>query len=86
MPYMHCTFPNVIRLQVHLPGQQYVTWNQNGQQTIQEVADNAAAHDTTLTGYFKANEQYPELAQNVSYQDFPSKFVWIQKTRKWKPR
>jgi hypothetical protein len=83
---MHCAFPNVVRLQVHLPGQQYVTWNENGQQTIQEVADNAAERDTTLTGYFKANQQYPELAQNVSYQDFPSKFVWVQRTRKWKPR
>jgi hypothetical protein len=83
---MHCAFPNVVHLQVHLPGQQYVTWNENGQQTIQEVADNAAECDTTLTGYFKANKQYPELAQNVSYQDFPSKFVWVQRTHKWKPR
>ena len=67
---MHCAFPNVVRLQVHLPGQQYVTWNQNGQQTIQEVANNAAERDTTLTAYFKANLEYLELTHDVLYQDF----------------
>jgi hypothetical protein len=83
---MHCASPNVVRLQVHLPGQHYVTWNQNGQQTIQEVVHNAAEHDTTLTAFFKANQEYPELANNVLYQDFPSKFVSDHKTCKWKPR
>ena len=34
---MHVAFPNVIQLQVHLPGQLYVTWNLNGQQTMQEI-------------------------------------------------
>ena len=41
--------------------------------------------DTNLTGYFKANEMYPE-ARDLLYQDFPSKFVWIPKQRKWQPR
>src|SRR6202789_1450016 len=41
--------------------------------------------DTNLTAYFKANDEYPE-ARELLYQDFPSKFVWIQKDRKWKLR
>jgi hypothetical protein len=83
---MHCGFPNVIRLQVHLPGQQYVTWNEHGQQSIQEVVQQAAGHDSTLTAFFKANRDYPEVADNVLYQDFPSTFVYDQKAHKWKPR
>jgi hypothetical protein len=62
------------------------TWNQNGQQTIQEVVDHAATRDTTLTAYYKANQEYPELAQDLYYQDFPSKFVLVEKPCKWKPR
>jgi hypothetical protein len=83
---MHGASPNVFCLQIHLSGQQYVTWNQNGQQTIQEVVENAAQCDTTLTAFFKANQEYPELAKDVLYQDFPSKFVWDKKAYKWKPR
>jgi PIF1-like helicase/Helicase len=83
---MHCASPNVVRLQVHLPGQQYVTWNQNGQQTMQEIVQHAAERDTTLTAFFKANQEYPEIANNLLYQDFPSKFTSQPKTLKWKPR
>ena len=83
---MHSASPNVVQLQVHLPGQQYVTWNQNGQQTMQDIVQNAAECDTTLTAFFKANREYPELANNLLYQDFPSKFTSQKKTHKWKPR
>jgi len=83
---MHGASPNVVRLQVHLPGQQYVTWNQNGPQTMQEIVQNAAARDTTLTAFFKANQEFPELANNLLYPDFPSKFVEHHTTHRWKPR
>ena len=52
---------------------------------LQDIVDNQSAKDTNLTGYFKANELYPE-AKDLLYQDFPSKFVWILEERKWKPR
>jgi hypothetical protein len=52
---------------------------------LQNVAEENAEKDTNLTGYFKANVIYLE-AQNLLYQDFPSKFVWDSRPRKWKPR
>ncbi len=47
--------------------------------------ENQGSCDTTLTAYFKANQEYPE-AQDLLYQDFSSKFVWKPKVRKWKLR
>src|SRR6202789_4502128 len=82
---MHEESPNVVRLQIHLPQQQMITWNAETVTNLQDVVDDQAEKDTNLTGYFKANELYPE-ARNVLYQDFPSKFVWVSKQRKWKPR
>ena len=73
------------RLQVHLSGQHLVTWNPQQQPDMQLVVDRAADRDTTLTAYFKANEQFL-LARTLLYQDFPSKFVWDQCRHAWKER
>ena len=62
-----------------------ITWNAETVANLQEIVDNQTAKDTNLMAYFKANEMYPE-ARDLLYQDFPSKFVWISKERKWKPR
>ena len=78
---MHEEFPNIIRLQVHLPNQQTVVWNDNTAIDLQTVVDQQGRKDTTLTGYFKANIKYPE-ARDLLYQDFPSKFVWNVEKRK----
>ena len=82
---MHQESPNVVRLQVHLPGQQLVTWNSEIQPNIQEVVEGAAGKDTTLMAYFKANAEY-EDARQLLYQEFPQKFAWIQQKKKWQPR
>ena len=86
---MHEEFPNIVRLQVHLPNQQLVTWNEDGTPNLQTVVENQGTRDTTLTGYFKANanptEKYRE-ARHTLYQDFPSKFVWQAGDRKWTKR
>ena len=82
---MHEEHPNIVRLQVHLPNQQLITWNENNAPNVQAVVDEQGNKDTNLTAFFKANAQYPE-AQQLLYQDFPSKFVWIPKERRWKPR
>jgi hypothetical protein len=78
---MHEEFPNVIRLQIHLPQQQMITWNAETVANLQDVVDDQAEKDTNLTGYFKATQLYPE-ARDLLYQDFPSKFVWVSKQRK----
>ncbi len=49
------------------------------------MVNERGSRDTTLTAYFKANEEYPQ-ARDVLYPDFPSKFVYQKNTRKWKPR
>src|SRR6202789_2694972 len=82
---MHEEVPNIVRLQVHLPNQQLITWNEDNAPDVQAVIDQQGNKDTNLTAYFKANDEYPE-ARELLYQDFPSKFVWIQKDRKWKLR
>ena len=82
---MHHEIPNVVRLQVHLPGQQYVTWNPERQPNIQEVVERVAEKDTTLTAYFKANVQY-ENARQLYYHEIPQKFVWMDSKKKWQLR
>jgi len=67
--------PNVVRLQVHLPNLQGVTFREDadGQDVIAKHADRA----TTLTGWFKANAALPEddASRLLLYQDYPSKNV-----------
>lgn len=33
----------------------------------------------------EANRKYPE-ARDLTYADFPTKFVWVLKTKEWRPR
>jgi len=84
---MHLEFPSVYRLSVHLPDRQLIHFD--AADDLQEVLGRAADRDTTLTGWFKANLD-PDLinagANDLLYQDFPKKFVWVAKTRKWKLR
>ena len=75
---MHEEVPNITRLPVHLPGHQSITWNADRSPNIQTIMDQQGSQDTKLTAYFKANAQYPE-ARQLLYQDFPSKFVWLDK-------
>ena len=79
---MHEEHPNVVRLQIHLPNQQLISWDEHVAPNLQQVAAQAAEKDTTLTAYFKANEQFPE-ARNCLYQDFLMHFVWINKGNRW---
>ena len=82
---MHQEVPAVVRLQVHLDGEQMITWDENVAPDICAVLERSAGKDTKLTAYFKANREYPQ-AKDVLYQDFPSKFVWKDKKRRWEPR
>jgi len=82
---MHEESPAVMRLQVHLEGEDLISWNEDEAPDAQHVMQQATSHDTKLTAYFKANQKYPE-ARNLLYQDFPSKFVWQPKKREWTVR
>ena len=76
--HMQEQVPNVVRLQVHLPDHQPVIFDPDEDDTIQDVVDDHADRDTTLTGWFKANAKEPEGSEilNLLYQDYPSKMVW----------
>ena len=82
---MHQEFPHIVHLQVHLEGQHLVSWREDNAAPIQEIVDQAGNKDTTLMGYFKANEKYPE-ARQLLYQDMPLKFTWNKSKRIWSPR
>ena len=77
--------PPIIHLQVHLPDQQPIIFEEDEDGNIQDLVDTNPDHDTTLTAWFKANA---ELADNCNllYRDFPSKMVWNKKTYKWTTR
>ena len=68
---MHEESPNIVWLQVHLPNQQLITWNEDNAPDIQAIVEEQGNKDITLTAYFKANVEYPE-AKELLYQDFPS--------------
>jgi hypothetical protein len=82
---MHVQKPAVVHLQVHLKDQQQVIFNDLNQPQVADIVQHGE-RDTTLTGFFKANIQYPDLARDLLYHEFPQKFVWNTSERKWKPR
>lgn len=86
---MHKEEPNVYRLPIHLPDQQQVYFNPDD--ALDEVVERDSAQSTALTAWFKANTNNlrglnGKYAREVSYQDFPQNFVFVKKTRQWKPR
>ena len=81
---MHFISPTVYRLDIHLPGMQNVTWNEDAAETLNEIIEQAGTKDTTLTAWFKANRSFEE-ACNFYYQDFPTQFVYSKSKRMWTP-
>ena len=79
---MHAESPSVYRLPVHLKDQNLIYYNPDDD--INEVLDRASGK-TALTAWFDANRQYPE-ARDILYPDFPCTWVYVKKTKKWKPR
>ena len=80
-------FPAVVHLQVHLHNQHSVVFNTAQDGNIQDVLNSRGNHDTTLTGWFKANAELDmEDLHNLLYQDFPTMMVWNKETWKWTVR
>lgn len=81
---IHQQEPNIVRLQVHLPGQHLVTYDPD--EDIQTVMERAAVERTTLTGFFEANADLGPLgleARKWTYQEFPNHFVWKTNQKHW---
>ena len=77
---MHSESPNVICLDIHLPGQHLVHFDPDDDPA--NVIERASNETTTLTSFFKANQDLGglgEVACQLTYQEFPQKLVWTKK-------
>ncbi|PNX72649.1 ATP-dependent DNA helicase PIF1, partial [Trifolium pratense] len=80
---IHQKFPAVIRLSIHLENQQLVKYDDNS--SLHNVVRYREMMDTMFLAWFNANLEYEE-GRNLTYSEFPSKFVYHQKERRWEPR
>ena len=83
---MHEEVPNIVRLQVHLPNQQSVAFRDGV--LLENIIANAK--DTTLSAFFKLNShtdvETKRYANELVYQEIPSRFTWHKPSRKWRLR
>ena len=70
-----------MRLALHLENQQFVVFSADVD--LEDVL--SRQKHTTLTAWFVANQKFP-TALELSYTDFPDKFVLDKPKREWKPR
>lgn len=81
---LHKQVPNVVRLQIHLPGHHLVTFDPS--EDAETVMQRAASEKTTLTAFFRANAHPGELgeaARQLTYQEFPQNFTYKANTKSW---
>jgi len=52
---------------------------------LDQVFQNNESMKTMFLGWFDANKKYVD-GRNLTYAEFPTKFVWISTRRQWKPR
>ena len=76
-------FPAVTNLQLHLPGQQNVTFWER--QNLKNVVDSEKAKKTTLTEFFETCSR-DEKAKGLLYKEFPEHYVWESQPKRWKTR
>jgi len=79
---MHEEKPSVYRLPVHLKDKHNIHYDEDDDPNV--LLNNEALKKTPLTEWFTANATLPD-AKDVGYLDFPQKFIWEKKARKWKP-
>jgi hypothetical protein len=79
---MHGHTPKVQRLAVHLPEQQYVTF-QDGED-LQNVIECENLRKITLTAFFQENMDNV-AARAYTYVEFPVHYTWDVSLYRWKP-
>ncbi|KAD0696005.1 hypothetical protein E3N88_43842 [Mikania micrantha] len=80
---VHYRTPSVMRLPFHLPGQQQVIYGADDD--INNVLNKPSVASSMFLSWMKCNEIY-EGARQLSYIEFPTKFVWKLDQRRWEPR
>ncbi|GAN11433.1 ATP-dependent helicase RRM3-like [Mucor ambiguus] len=83
---LHKEFPSHQRLAIHLQNQNPVYFNESDD--IADVLNRASDQETTLTAWFKINENDDESARSILYPNFPEEYVWHsnKRQRKWQKR
>nr|KAJ0219241.1 hypothetical protein LSAT_V11C300150040 [Lactuca sativa] len=72
---IHYRYPAVVRLRFHLPGQQQVIYDPDDD--IDNILDKPSVASSMFRSWLDPRSYLVE---------FPTKFVWKTKSRKWKPR
>jgi len=80
---IHHRWPPIQRLTFHLLGQQSVLFKDDDD--INVVFNRYENVNTMFLAWFHANTIYTE-GKELTYSEFPSKFVWFAKEKEWKPR
>ncbi|XP_052201712.1 uncharacterized protein LOC127807714 [Diospyros lotus] len=80
---IHFRDPPVEYLSFHLPDQQSVIFSDYD--PIQNVMNHPTIRHSMFTEWMEANKKY-EWAKELTYVEFPTKFVWNNSGREWQPR
>ncbi|KAL4579076.1 hypothetical protein LXL04_015211 [Taraxacum kok-saghyz] len=80
---IHGRDPAVQILSVHLENMQQITYR--AKQPLYSIVNDPATKKTTLTEWLQFNLHHSE-GHHLTYQDFPSEFVWYSDKKIWKPR
>ncbi|XP_058784536.1 uncharacterized protein LOC131659346 [Vicia villosa] len=75
--------PSVERLNFHLKNEQHAIYDDYAD--IQDVVNKKYVHCTKFLAWMDANKIYPK-AKNLTYSQFPTKFVWKVEEHEWAPR
>ncbi|KAG5589602.1 hypothetical protein H5410_040116 [Solanum commersonii] len=77
--------PTVCQLQLHLDGQQFVSFKNN--QTIDQILNNPMIKKTMLTEFFLMNKMNNDAINlNLLYKEFLQHFVWSSSYKMWSRR
>ncbi|CAA0806625.1 Unknown protein, partial [Striga hermonthica] len=72
--------PHVQRLSFHLPGKHPVYYKDSD--NIEDILDRETSESSMFLEWMEANKLYSE-AKELTYAEFPTKFVWDSKEKKW---
>ncbi|XP_035841296.1 uncharacterized protein LOC110919253 [Helianthus annuus] len=80
---VHYRYPSVMRLPFHLPGQQNVVFSCDDD--IEDVLNKPQVNSSIFLEWMNMNNSKPE-ARELTYVEFPTKYVWKLKDRCWQER
>lgn len=75
--------PSVERLSFHLEDEEPVTFEDH--EDLEDVIQKPHIRDTKFAAWMEANTLYPQ-AKDLTYSEFPLKFVWKAADHRWSPR